>query len=136
MDEEAEKEEIDLIAYLDECEEECLSGVNHSLEEGGDFVKKAHMVWLMDCADICDLAKRYVLRDSEYAGDILNLCSLICEDCAESCDTYFNDEHMVHCAEVCRNCAAACRDAIDLDDEEDEIEESDAKDRTEAEEKG
>jgi len=142
MEQEERSETIDLIANLDQCEEECLSGIRHSLEEGGDFVKKEHMVWMMDCADICDLAKRFVLRDSEYAGDILNLCSLICEDCAESCSNYFNDEHMVNCAKVCRNCAAVCRDAIDLGDEEEEEkmqdleeDESDAEERAEAEEK-
>lgn len=106
-----------LLASLEECQETCQVSLMHSLDEGGDFVEMSHIRWLLDCADTCRLAINFFLRDSEYAGDVISLCSLICEDCAESCAKFFNDAHMVACAEVCRNCAKACKDMI-LEEEE------------------
>jgi hypothetical protein len=114
---ETEIEDIDLVANLDECHETCVEGMIHSLSEGGDFAKLEHIRWLLDCAEICQFAGNFVIRHSEYAGDILSICAFICEDCAQSCETFFEDEHMKNCAEVCRNCAAVCREAIDETEE-------------------
>ncbi|MFA7253162.1 MAG: four-helix bundle copper-binding protein [Patescibacteria group bacterium] len=108
----------DLIANLDQCYEECVSGITHCLDQGGDFVEKDHLRWLMDCADICKIAQNFFLRDSEYAGDMLSLCAFICDDCAESCEKFFNDQKMKDCAMACRNCADVCRNMIDLEEEE------------------
>lgn len=114
-----EEEDIDLTANLDQCHESCLEGVVHSLNEGGDFAKLDHIRWLLDCADICQLSTNFVLRHSDYAGDLLSTCAFVCEDCAQSCETFFEDEHMKNCAEICRNCAEACRGAIEEEEVED-----------------
>lgn len=116
-----EKEDIDLIANLDQCHESCLAGIVHSLSEGGDYAKIDHIRWLMDCAEICQFSINFVIRHSEYGGDFLSTCAFICEDCAESCETFFEDEHMKNCAEICRNCAGACREAIEEDEEAEDM---------------
>jgi hypothetical protein len=96
----------------------------HSLNEGGDFAKTEHIRWLLSCAEICQITANFVLINSEYAGDMLSTCAFICDDCAQSCETFFNDENMVRCAEVCRNCAQKCRDSIEEEEiEEEEVEE-------------
>jgi len=102
----------DLLATLEECRETCISGLMHSLDEGGDFAKKEHIRWMIDCSEICRLSVDFFIRDSEYAGDIISLCAFICDDCAESCEKFFNDSHMLACAEICRKCAESCRDMI------------------------
>lgn len=124
-DEIESKEEVEgLLASLEQCRETTMDGLMHCLSEGGDFVKPEHIRWLLDCSEICTISANFLIRDSEYAGDILNICSYICDDCAESCEVYFNDEHMKHCAQACRNCAQACREGIMTEDEIEEAEES------------
>lgn len=113
----------EILAHLAECEEMCLISTVYSLKQGGDFAKAGHVRWLLDCADICNLARKYFIRDSEYAGDILNLCSYVCDDCAESCETFFEDKNMTDCANVCRSCAETCRSVVEKDMEEIEEEE-------------
>jgi len=116
MDEEelnTEEETNGLLAHLEECQENCLFSIVHCLDQGGDFVKADHMKILMDCEKICGLAKNFFLRNSTYAGDILDLCSGICEDCAQSCKTFFEDKMMQDCALVCENCAKACQEIIE-----------------------
>lgn len=122
----AEESVRQLLANLELCQDSCVDGMMHSLEEGGDFAEVEHVRWLADCAEICQIAKNFFLRDSEYAGDLLSLCADICEECAESCEKFFEDERMKHCAEVCKNCAKACREMIEEEEDEIEIEEIEA----------
>ena len=125
-----ENSDLDLLADLCQCQESCMSWAMYSLKEGGDFAKLEHVRWLLDCADICSLAKNFLIRDSEYAGDILSICSYICDDCAESCETFFEDKMMKDCAMVCRNCGESCRDAIEEEGEEEDLaEEEEMKDK-------
>jgi hypothetical protein len=119
-----ERKDIDLIAHLDECHETCLQGILHSLNEGGDFAKTDHIRWLLNCAEICKLATNFVTLNSEYAGDVLSICAFICDDCAESCETFFDDENMKNCALVCRDCAEVCRESIEEEEEEEESDEA------------
>ncbi len=101
-----------LFSCLEECEESCLSTIMHSLAEESVVVTMEAMVNLMDCEQICSLTRKFILRDSDYAGDIVELCACICEACAKNCRSFHNDEAMHDCAEVCENCAMACREII------------------------
>jgi hypothetical protein len=132
------KETNELLATLAECRESCTIGLMHSLNEDGDFTAKDHIVWLLDCAEICNVTTNFLLRDSEYSGDIINICSYICEDCAESCESFFEDANMKNCGEICRKCADKCRDAVDVEEieeniteVEDDIDDSDEEDEKE-----
>lgn len=115
MDEDPEYR--DLLAALDECHESTLSGLMHCLDEGGDFVEKNHIRWLLDCAEITHTAGNFLIKDSEFAGNILDLCACVAEDCAESCRKFFDDRQMKNCAEVCQNCADSIRGMITEDEE-------------------
>lgn len=123
IDEEPTPENKEIMARLGECREACLNGAMHSIERGGDHASLDHIGWLLDCADICMITPNFVIRDSEYAGDILSITSFICEDCAESCDNFPDDALMAECAEVCRSCANVCKNAVTIEMEEDEGEE-------------
>lgn len=61
-----------------------------------------------DCADVCSLALKLVARGSDKAGELLELCANMCEDCAEECGNHDHD-HCQECAKACRECAEACR---------------------------
>lgn len=132
MDEEETSIDIEdrtLLANLEQCHENCLDGVMHSLDEGGDYMRKDHIRWLLDCAEICNVAENFVIRESEYAGDFLSICAFICDDCAEACETFFEDENMKNCALVCRNCANACRDSIEEEESEETKEDKTKEDK-------
>lgn len=108
----------DFLATLYECQEICQIAINHSLEEGGDFVKREHIRWLSDTIEITKITSGYFIRDSEYSADLINLCGYVCEDCADSCEQFFEDETMKVCAEVCRNCSSLCQDILGNNEEE------------------
>jgi len=129
-DEEKLKEETDdgLLAHLNACHDTCMNAVMYSLHQGGDFAKVDHIRSLLDCAQFCTVATDFYIRDSETAGEILNLCAEICDESADSCELFFEDQAMKDCAEVCRNCSKICQDAVeeveedfeDLVDDEDQ----------------
>jgi hypothetical protein len=131
----AKEETAGLLATLEECRETTLASAMHSLERGGDHAKEEHIRWLLDTAEATTVAANFLVRDSEYAGDMLNLCSYICDDCATSCEDLPDDENMVHCAQVCRNCASACREAVIGEEVEEEIDEMEEEEDESDEEK-
>jgi hypothetical protein len=117
----------ELLASLEQCQETCTETVMHSLKEGGDYAKIEHIRILLDCSEICQVAVNFFLRDSDYAGNIIELCADICEECAQSCETFDGHEHMKNCAMVCRTCAEDCRGAIEYGEEDIEMVEEEDK---------
>jgi hypothetical protein len=65
-----------------------------------------------DCADICSLAARLLLRDSEIAAQYLTVVEEICQLCADECNKH-EHVHCKACAEACLNCAESCRESHD-----------------------
>ncbi len=59
-----------------------------------------------DCADVCALTARLLLRGSALTAAAL--CAEACARCAEECAKHDHD-HCQQCAEACRQCEAACR---------------------------
>ena len=119
MEENFDESSKELLASLEQCRETCQETIMHSLKEGGDYVKTDHIRILLDCAEICGFSVNFLLRDSDYAGNLIELCADICEQCAESCELFDGHEKMKECALVCQNCAKKCREAITYDEEED-----------------
>lgn len=85
----------------------CEETINYSLARGGDFVSSDHVQLLMDCAEICQVAANFMLRESPQADAVLAVCSALCRRCADDC-ARFEDKQMQACAEVCRRCAETC----------------------------
>lgn len=92
------------------CHNICLETITYCLETGGDHADAAHIKLLEDCAEICQTAANFMVRESELHGQVCRVCAETCERCAESCDAFGEDEQMRRCAEACRRCAASCRD--------------------------
>lgn len=63
---------------------------------------------LRDCIDICELAIKFMSRNSSHAKHICRECAEICESCAQSCKQMKNN-HCTKCAEICLRCAEECK---------------------------
>lgn len=64
-----------------------------------------------ECADICALAIKWHSAESPFNAEIMQLCSEVCEKCAEACGE-MHVEHCRQCSEICHECADACRKAM------------------------
>ena len=62
-----------------------------------------------ECADMCALMIKTIQSNSRYVSDLANVCSTICQDCAEECLKHSHN-HCQHCAEACTHCAKMCRE--------------------------
>ena len=91
------------------CRDICLETVTHCLQMGGRHAAADHIGALLDCADACELAAKYMLRSSSLHQSSCSMCADACDACARSCDTMGEDELMRRCAEECRRCADSCR---------------------------
>lgn len=70
----------------------------------------AHLVALMDCAQITITSVDFMARRSPHHTHVCAECAEICEACAKLCEGHPNpDGQMKHCAEACRHCAETCR---------------------------
>ena len=97
----------DLINTLIECALACERCMAACLEEK-DVTMMAHCIELdRDCAEICLLGAKLLLRDSAVSHQYLLICEEACKLCAEECSLH-DEEHCKRCAEACRSCQEAC----------------------------
>jgi hypothetical protein len=71
----------------------------------------------LDCADVCDVTRRIVIRQTEpdpnVLGVVIEACAIACGACAAECEKHaHHHEHCRICAEVCRRCERSCRDLL------------------------
>lgn len=97
----------ELIRTLLDCATACELCAAACLDEK-DVTPMAHCIELdRDCAEICFLGAKLLLRDAEVAHAYLVVCEQACRKCAEECGKHDHD-HCKRCAESCRKCAEAC----------------------------
>lgn len=100
-----------LLQKLSYCQSACEHCADACLSEDS-IAKLAECIRLdRDCADICNLAIKFVSRGSERATSVLEECADICDACARECEKH-EHEHCKDCAEACRKCAEACRNSF------------------------
>lgn len=97
------------IETVADCHHICLETINHCLSMGGDHVEDKHTKLLMDCAEICAITEHFMIRNSQFHGDVCGVCADICESCAKSCEK-LGGEEMERCAKACRDCAKVCKE--------------------------
>lgn len=71
----------------------------------------------LDCADICDVTGRVLMRQTEYDAPTskaqLESCREACGTCAEECEHHAEmHKHCRVCAEACRRCEKACEELL------------------------
>jgi hypothetical protein len=94
-----------------ECRDTCQDTLyNHILERGGDHINVRNMKFLTDCIQICQVAADFMRRNSELHMETCEICAIICDTCADSCEQMGKAHTTIKkCAEVCRRCAESCR---------------------------
>jgi len=65
-----------------------------------------------DCAAICNLTATLMAGDSEFVNEFLQLCTIICDDCAIECGKHSYLEHCKRCAEASERCSEEYRETI------------------------
>src|SRR5436309_5571555 len=96
------------ITLCRECHDVCLHTVPHCLGKGGRHAAAAHVVLLLDCAEICDTSANFMVRGSQLHAATCGACAEVCDRCAEDCERLGDDEMMRHCARTCHRCAESC----------------------------
>lgn len=92
-----------------ECATTCLETARHCLEMGGEHAAAAHIVAILDCAEICETSANFMSRGSDMHPTVCAACAEACIRCAEECERFPDDEVMRRCAEICRKCAQSCQ---------------------------
>ncbi len=92
-----------------QCAQVCEQVIQHCLGKGGMHSEKYHVRILQDCADICLISAKFLIRGSELHNSVCAVCSEVCEACAVDCESMRADEVMALCAQVSRRCADSCR---------------------------
>jgi hypothetical protein len=85
------------------CERHCLT-----LVAGGDKKHLTPLVLCQDCADLCGLTAKVVVRRGPSWALMADACAKLCKACAEQCGK-FDHEQMKRCAKACEDCEKACR---------------------------
>lgn len=92
-----------------DCAASCAETTRHCLEMGGEHATAAHILALIDCADICETSASFMARGSDLFSALCATCADACDRCAEECERFPDDERMARCAQICRQTAESCR---------------------------
>ncbi|WP_367114354.1 four-helix bundle copper-binding protein [Deinococcus sp.] len=89
------------MAACEECATACLSEPHIDMMRGCIRLDR-------DCADVCAMTARLLMRGSDLHAQACALCAEACAACAAECAQHHHD-HCQRCAEACRRCEEACR---------------------------
>lgn len=92
-----------------ECHDICLETLNYCLEKGGRYAEAPHVRLLLDGAQLCQATIDFLLRKSDWQGQMCTVCADVCDQCAESCSQFQDDVQMAACGDICQRAVASCR---------------------------
>jgi hypothetical protein len=101
--------ELCLLNFLDRHHRICRETITYCLFKGGEYTTEKLIRLLQDCAEICQTAANFMIRNSDILPAICNACAEVCLKCAEACEGLREDYLMEACAEACRQCAEFCQ---------------------------
>jgi len=79
--------------------------MSHCLKLGGKHVEAEHFGLMLNCADLCETAAKFMVNDSPMLGRVSGVCAEVCQECARSCERVGD---MNECVDACRACAVDC----------------------------
>ncbi len=98
------------IDNCDACHRVLEGTTQHCLEKGGDYAKSDLIRVLEDCAQICQTAVDFMLRESPRHRLTCGVCAEICDSAAWQCEQFHDDLEMRRTAQYCRRAAESCRE--------------------------
>ena len=106
-------EYLDCLKACESCIEACENCARECLNEAS--TEMAECIRLnRDCADICALLVRFILRNSPIVGHLANVCLEVCQECGDECGSHEHMEHCRICSEACYLCAETCAQIISV----------------------
>lgn len=106
---------MDIFSNLIESLENCVAACNNCaaacLDEDNVQALTECIKLDLDCGDICQVALKLLIRDTNYAINIVEICKNICAECAAECEKHSHD-HCQLCAKACRRCESHCRNFL------------------------
>jgi len=91
------------------CHALCVRTLDHCLQQGGKFVAHDHVAVLLDCIQICDVSRDFMLRGSPRHRLTCSACAEISDICATSCSALKGDDQLERCQAECHRCGESCR---------------------------
>jgi len=102
-----DKKTLDLVSTLANCQAMCNYCFNACLHEKDIHMMVKCIKLDKECSQICGTAISSIASDSYMYKEVLKLCVIACEKCAEECKKH-NNSHCQDCAKACEECAKAC----------------------------
>lgn len=91
-----------------DCYRACLETHTYCLKMDGKYAEPAHLRLLLDCSAMCKTTSNFILRQSEFSGEVSALSAEISLRCGEMCERINpNDEQFKLCAHACRQASEA-----------------------------
>ncbi|HTL29839.1 MAG TPA: hypothetical protein VL282_11485 [Tepidisphaeraceae bacterium] len=90
----------DLLETCHECAEHCERCERICDEDREELARIC-----IDCAQLCWLISFYISRQSPHVLALTELAARLCDECADEC-TQYDDDECQDCAETCRQSAA------------------------------
>jgi hypothetical protein len=91
-------------------ERACLDALSLSLARGGELASPELLGLLLDTADVCPVAVRFLVRGSELQGRMAAAVAEICQRASEVCAVFQDEPALQQCTEGCREAAEAFRE--------------------------
>ena len=86
----------------------CLLARQSCVSRGDRLAEPLLLALLLDCAEACELASRWMQRDSAFHPDLCALCATICKSCEAACRQHPGEQALQDCADACRRCFDTC----------------------------
>lgn len=95
---------------IDSCKQAaaaCLACVKACKSEPHSLMMQRCIALDTDCAEFCQLAAKFLERNSEFAALICEDCAEICKICLEECSKH-TEAHCQDCAKATKACMEEC----------------------------
>lgn len=93
-----------------DCYRICAETLTYCLESGKRHHQAEHLKLLMDCMELCQIASNFMMRASDLHKHVCAACSAACDRCAESCESFEDDEVLMMCSDACQRAAESCKE--------------------------
>jgi hypothetical protein len=79
----------------------CNAAFAHVTQQG-EVEDPELLACIVDCVDLCTTTASFIVRGSEHADDLREVCAELAKCVEESCEEYGDDEVLTACADACR----------------------------------
>jgi len=97
------------VMALQACHAGCLRSIAHMSNNETKGISAYPVVSMLDCAEICQLAISFLMRESDHYVRICLEVIEICRDIILRCEGLTDMDGVVH---ICLQCISACRKIV------------------------